>query len=99
VELAQVAALRRADPRTPVVVAGDFNERDDVYCDFLGAGLQSSAPRPGGSRCRAPGHSVDWIFGTAGLTFGGEAVDRSTLGTISDHPLLTAAVSLPPQTR
>ena len=99
VELAQVAALRRADPSTPVVVAGDFNERSEVYCAFLGAGLKSSAPRPAGARCRAPGHSVDWVFGTTGLTFGGEVVDRSTLGSISDHPLITAAVSLSPQLR
>ena len=101
VELAQVAALRRADPSTPVLLAGDFNERDEVYCGFLGSGLlQSSAPRGrGGTGCRAPGHTVDWIFGTTDLSFGGEVVDRSTLGTISDHPLLTAAVVLPPQLR
>jgi endonuclease/exonuclease/phosphatase family metal-dependent hydrolase len=99
VELAEVTALRQADPSTPVVVAGDFNERGEVYCAFLGAGLQSSAPRPPGAGCRAPGHSVDWVFGTTGLSFGGEVVDRSTLGSISDHPLLTAAVSLPPQLR
>ena len=99
-ELAQVASLRQADPATPVVIAGDFNERDEVYCDFLDSGLQSSAPGPaGGAGCRAPGHTVDWVFGTPGLTFRGEVVDRSTLGTISDHPLLTAAVVLAPQSR
>jgi endonuclease/exonuclease/phosphatase family metal-dependent hydrolase len=98
-ELARVAGLRAADPSTPVLVAGDFNERADVYCSFLGAGLQSSAPRPAGAGCHAPGHSVDWVFGSTGLSFGGEVVDRSTLGTISDHPLLTASVSLPSQLR
>ena len=101
VELAQVAALRRADPSTPVLLAGDFNERDEVYCGFLGSGLlkSSAAAGRGGAGCRAPGHTVDWVFGTTDLTFAGEVVDRSTLGTISDHPLLTAAVVLPPQLR
>jgi hypothetical protein len=100
IELAQVAALRRADPSTPVLVAGDFNERAEVYCSFLGSGLlQSSARASSGGGCRTPGHTVDWIFGTRDLTFAGETADRSTLGTISDHPLLTASVVLPPQPR
>ena len=100
-ELAQVAALRGADPSTPVLIAGDFNERAEVYCAFLGSGLlHSSAPRgSSGNGCRAPGHSVDWIFGTRDVTFTGEVADRSTLGTISDHPLLTAGVVLPSQPR
>ncbi len=101
VELAQVAALRGADPSTPVIIAGDFNERSEVYCPFLGSGLlqSSAAPGAGAGGCRTPGHTVDWIFGTRDLTFSGETADRSTLGSISDHPLLTAGVVLPSQSR
>ncbi len=96
-ELAYIAALREQRPGVPVVFAGDMNERAEAFCGFTGGGLlQSSAGGSVGSPCRVPPHGpVDWIFGTLDLDFGGQYIDRSTLGRISDHPLLVADATIP----
>ena len=48
IEIAGMQELREQDPEIPILIAGDMNERETVFCSFTGTGfLQSSA---GGSR-------------------------------------------------
>jgi hypothetical protein len=45
---------------------------------------------PDGPACAAPQNMpVDWIFG-AGLRWTGFVIERSTMGSISDHPFVAA---------
>lgn len=96
IEIAAIRQLRAEDPEVPVIIAGDMNERDTVYCSFSSTGiLQSSAGGTVGS-CAAPRHGpVDWIFSTTDLDFVGQYVDTSTLRSISDHPMVLADVVYP----
>lgn len=96
IELAAVRTLTEALD-LPILVMGDMNERDAVFCHFTGAGgLAAAAGGSTGGTCRPPGYGgVDWIFGSTELVFSEFAVNRSTLGGISDHPLVTSTVLVP----
>ena len=89
--------LREQDPDIPILIAGDMNERETVFCSFTGTGfLQSSAGGSVGGGCQYPRHGpVDWIFSTLDLDFLGQDIDQSFLGRISDHPLVLADVVYP----
>ena len=89
--------LRAEDPDIPIVIAGDMNERETVFCSFTGTGfLQSSAGGSVGGGCQYPRHGpVDWIFATLDLDFLGQNIDKSFLGRISDHPVVLADVVYP----
>jgi hypothetical protein len=97
IEIAGMRELREADPDIPIVIAGDMNERETVFCSFAGTGfLQSSAGGSVGGACRYPRHGpVDWIFATLDLDFLGQDIDQSFLGRITDHPLVLADVVYP----
>ena len=97
IEIAGMRELREADPDIPIVIAGDMNERETVFCSFTGTGfLQSSAGGSVGGACRYPRHGpVDWIFATLDLDFLGQDIDQSFLGRITDHPLVLADVVYP----
>jgi hypothetical protein len=97
IEIAGMRELRAEDPDIPIVVAGDMNERETVFCSFAGTGfLQSSAGGSVGGACRYPRHGpVDWIFATLDLDFLGQDIDQSFLGRITDHPLVLADVVYP----
>lgn len=86
-----------AAPQVPVVLMGDMNERGTVFCDFTRDGLmRAAAGGSSGGVCIPPSFGgVDWIFGAGLLTFDNHVVDRSTLGGISDHPLVTADIRIP----
>jgi hypothetical protein len=79
----------------PVFVVGDMNETKSYFCDITQPGVMHSAA--GGSnqrRCNPPNPTlIDQIFGTTPAEFSGYTVDRSTVGGISDHPLVLAQVS------
>jgi hypothetical protein len=81
--------------RLPVFVVGDMNETTSYFCDITRPGAIASAA--GGSnqgRCKPPNPTlIDQIFGTTPAEFSGYIVDRSTVGRISDHPLVLAQVS------
>jgi biotin carboxyl carrier protein len=97
IEIAGMQELREQDPDIPIIIAGDMNERETVFCSFTGTGfLQSSAGGSVGGGCQYPRHGpVDWIFGTLDLDFLGQDIDQSFLGRISDHPLVLADVVYP----
>lgn len=79
----------------PVLLAGDMNERDDVICDFAGGGLSTWHQREGG--CGSWGYGgVDHVFAAGPVSFDSLHVDRSTLGRVSDHPMVSADVTLNP---
>lgn len=91
----QAVAAIRARTGVPVLVGGDLNERDDAICDFAGAGWSTWHQRSGG--CGSWGYGgVDHVFGAGQVAFTSLSVDRSTLGSVSDHPMVTAAVTLNP---
>jgi murein DD-endopeptidase MepM/ murein hydrolase activator NlpD len=79
----------------PVFVVGDMNETTSYYCDMTEPGaLVSAAGGSNEGRCNPPRPTlIDQIFGTTPAEFSGYTVDRSTLGRISDHPLVLAQVS------
>jgi murein DD-endopeptidase MepM/ murein hydrolase activator NlpD len=76
----------------PILMTGDFNDRELAFCGMTGGGLMTAAA--GGSNtgsCQMPSyHGIDWIFGR-GVGWNGFIVDRSPIGTVSDHPFVTAA--------
>lgn len=96
IELAAVRTLTESLD-LPILVMGDMNERDAVFCHFTGAGdLEAAAGGSVGGTCRPPDYGgVDWIFGSPELVFSQFAVNRSTLGRISDHALVTSTVVVP----
>ena len=97
IEIDAMQQLRAADPDVPILILGDMNERETVFCSFTGTGfLHSSAGGSVGGGCRPPRHGpVDWIFSTLDLDFTGQYIDTSTLGRISDHPMVMADVVFP----
>jgi hypothetical protein len=97
IELSRVRSARSGAPTTPVLLAGDMNERAAVFCGFTGGGLLASfAGGSTGGACRTPAYGgVDWIFGTRDLAFDSWRVNRQTRGSISDHPLVDVQVVIP----
>ena len=97
VEIGYMQQLREQLPGVPIIFMGDMNERSEAFCAFTGTGfLASSAGGSVGSPCSVPSHGpVDWIFGSTELDFTGQFIDRSFLGRISDHPLVTGSVLYP----
>jgi hypothetical protein len=92
IEIEQIRRLRGAST-TPVILGGDMNERATAVCHFLGSGLFKLF---NGGSCGRLGHGgVDWVFGSTDLTFSSPVVNRSPLGSISDHPLVSSQVTLP----
>lgn len=89
IEKQTVASILR-DAGIPVLLGGDMNERSEAICDFVGSGLRTY-----GSGCRGYG-GVDHIFGAGAVAFNDLSVDRGTLGGISDHPMVTATVTINP---
>lgn len=94
-EVATVRRLKRAAPKVPVVLTGDFNERGEAYCRVTSGG-DINAANPGGDRpgCALPAYAgIDWIFGTADIEFTNYVVQRT--GGASDHPMLVATATVP----
>ncbi|MGA8258203.1 MAG: peptidoglycan DD-metalloendopeptidase family protein, partial [Nocardioides sp.] len=91
IELDFITRHREMYPDVPVILAGDFNERETAFCGLTGTGLlAASAGGSVGGPCYVPRHGpVDWIFGTTDLNFLGQSIDKSFLRVISDHPLLS----------
>lgn len=83
---------------TPVLLLGDFNERDEAYCKVTaGAGMIAAAPGGSVSPCRVPRYTaIDWIFGTNDLVFSNyERRKDAAVRRAADHPLYVATVSTP----
>jgi endonuclease/exonuclease/phosphatase family metal-dependent hydrolase len=92
----EVGLVNRLKAATPVVLMGDFNERDEAFCTVTsGAGMHAanggtSAP------CRPPaGAGIDWIFATPGVSFSAyERFTSSLLRSATDHPLIVATATI-----
>lgn len=80
-----------------VIVTGDMNEKWTYACRVgRRAPLRSadgSGWRDGGCTPPADGW-IDWILGTPGIRFDAHVVDRTPVGSTSDHPLIRARVSI-----
>jgi endonuclease/exonuclease/phosphatase family metal-dependent hydrolase len=92
----QVALANDLRARTglPVVFTGDFNERDEFFCQLVAhTELEAS---DGGSavpgRCSPPrDRGIDWVFGTPDITWTSSVRDRSPIARrVSDHPIVAA---------
>lgn len=84
----------------PVVLTGDFNERDEIFCKITGSGAMVAAAggSDGSGSCVPPsGSGVDWIFGSAVIEFSGFVRnDGSLVRRATDHPMVVADATIPP---
>jgi hypothetical protein len=98
----EIALARRlhADG-TPVVFTGDFNDRGEFFCPIARSGVLEAANGgdAGPGFCRVPwGAPIDWIVGSPEISWSGYTVNRGGLVRwTSDHPLVAATATLPPQ--
>lgn len=83
------------EKRVPVVVTGDMNARDELFCRV--AGLTSLVSPAGGRHdesCSPPeAMHIDWLFGSPGIGWSGfRYADDPLLDRITDHtvPVVTA---------
>ena len=93
IEIAHLTQLRAEDGH-PVIVTGDFNERDEIFCRFTAGGVFSAAAggSTGAGCVPPPSMQVDWIFGSTGVAFAGYAVTDT--GRASDHAMVQAEATL-----
>jgi endonuclease/exonuclease/phosphatase family metal-dependent hydrolase len=93
IEIAHLTELHAQDG-LPVIVTGDFNERDEIFCRFTAGGVFSAAAGGStGAGCAPPsGMQVDWIFGSTGVAFDGYTVTDT--GRASDHAMVHAQATL-----
>lgn len=95
-EVALVNRLNR-DTGFPVFLTADLNEREEGFCTMTGRAPMIAAN--GGSNsgsCRPPRPiGIDWIFGSAGVTFTDYRADRSPLvSRTTDHPMIVSHVRI-----
>jgi hypothetical protein len=80
----------------PVFVTGDMNEREEFFCQVVGATSLKAAA--GGSvtngNCQPPRPTqIDWILGSPDVVFDGYNIDRSALvAHTTDHPVVSTHV-------
>ena len=80
------------DAGVPVVLMGDFNEREEAFCRVTGAGLVAANGGNPGRPCSPPaGAGIDWIFGTRDITFSDYLrLDSPLVDRVTDHPVIAA---------
>jgi endonuclease/exonuclease/phosphatase family metal-dependent hydrolase len=98
----QVALANDLRARTglPVVFTGDFNERDEFFCQLV-AHTEMEASDGGSAvpgRCTPPrDRGIDWVFGTPDITWTSSVRDHSPISRrVSDHPIVAAKGLLRP---
>jgi endonuclease/exonuclease/phosphatase family metal-dependent hydrolase len=84
----------------PVFVVGDFNDRDEAFCDLTGLAPHLTAANGGGWRnqvCDPPPRSrIDWIFLSKILdVLAYREIPREELTHITDHNVIYADVAVP----
>ena len=83
--------------RTPLIVAGDMNDRATYFCGMASrAPMHSADGSSYDGGCRVAGHPwIDWILGTRDVAFSGYLRDRSGfVRATSDHPIVVAQVKV-----
>lgn len=97
IEMGLVSQLHTAG--FPVVLTGDFNERDEVFCKVTGSGAMRAANGGSvGGACAPPASTgIDWIFGSSVIEFSSYLATRAGLvQRASDHPFVVADAVIPP---
>ncbi|HEX6148589.1 endonuclease/exonuclease/phosphatase family protein [Nocardioides sp.] len=92
IEIAKVRELEATG--IPIIVTGDFNEKQEALCDFTATTLQSAV---GGGYCFPPPQPmrVDWIFASEAFSVNSWDVTRAApVPYITDHAALFARLSL-----
>jgi len=82
---------------TPVIMTGDFNDREPFFCHVSrSAPLHSSNGGYYNGGCVMPRPAdVDWILGSPKVEFSNHITDRSALvSRTSDHPMIRATVTI-----
>ncbi len=93
IELAKVNELTAGG--TPMIVMGDFNEKQEILCRVTAATSLESVI--GGGSCYPPPQPmrVDWIFASPSFNFGSYEVTRAApVPYITDHAVLFSRLSL-----
>lgn len=93
VEVAKINEL--AATGVPIVVTGDFNEKQEILCRITASTPLVSAV--GGGNCYPPPQPmrVDWIFASPELDLASYSVTReSPVPSITDHAVLFSRMSL-----
>ena len=94
-EQARDANALVARTKTPLIVAGDMNDRATYFCGMASrAPMHSADGSTYDGGCRMAGHAwIDWILGTEDVAFSGYRRDRSGfVRATSDHPIVVAKV-------
>lgn len=94
IEIAEINRL--AATGVPIIVTGDFNEKQEVLCHVTGSTPLESAI--GGGNCFPPPQQmrVDWIFASPELTRSSYDVTRAApIPSITDHAVLFSRLSIP----
>ncbi len=96
-EQARDATTLVALTKTPLIVAGDMNDRSTYFCGMASRSPMHSADGStydGG--CRMAGHAwIDWILGSKDVAFSGYLRDRSGfVRATSDHPIVVTRVEV-----
>jgi endonuclease/exonuclease/phosphatase family metal-dependent hydrolase len=96
IELAHIRQLQ--DLGVPVVMTGDFNERDEVFCKMTAGGTLRAANggSVGGGCAPPPAMDVDWIFGSTEILFSNFLSTKAGLiARATDHPFVVADAVIP----
>lgn len=90
-------ADRLAASGAPVIMTGDMNDRAAFFCPMT-ARSQMHAANGGstGASCNPPPNMrIDWIMGSAGVSFSGyEVRDDALVDRTSDHPAIIASATI-----
>ena len=84
----------------PVVVTGDMNEHERIFCALTAeTSLVSPAGGSNDGRCRPPSHMrIDWLFGTPRMQWSGfRFAQDALLARVTDHTVPVATVTVPAQ--
>ncbi|GGD27954.1 endonuclease/exonuclease/phosphatase family protein [Nocardioides daphniae] len=91
--------LRAEDPSIPVFMTGDMNDREKFFCPTAAQTdlVAANGGYASGSICTPPKPTqIDWIMGSAPVTFTDYAAVRTPLvRKTTDHPVIVATANAP----
>lgn len=100
IEANVVNGLEAEMPDVPVFSTGDKNDRGEYFCPTIRKTRLRAANGGGlaGNTCVLPQPSyVDWVMGTDEVSFTDyKAVRNKLVRKITDHPVITSGVTIPP---
>ena len=95
----QIGLMQRLRAQTdhPVILMGDFNEREEAFCNVTRRAPAIAANGgSAGPRCVPPANmGIDWIFGTKDISFSGyRRLRGGIISRATDHPMIVADAEL-----